>query len=179
MKERLSMQSLQRIWTNSPRKFRFRHQRYANQDFVYFRLLISEQLIRSKRIFTRTSIHTAQKTFLFIPVIGYDDAAGRGVRLNKHLVSILYRLRQQCSNDDQNDFFLFSHFHEIGAGLPNLEGDDGWPTDDQASLSSVVRKPQHIDDHFHTNHRQISEQVSYIYGIDFFYQGSLVNAYLR
>ncbi|KAF3400248.1 hypothetical protein DPV78_005495 [Talaromyces pinophilus] len=101
------------------------------------------ELIRSKRIFTRTSIHTAQRTFLFIPVIGYDDTAGRGVRLNKHL----------------NDFFLFSHFHEIGAGLPNLEGDDGWPTDDQASLSSVVRKPQHLDDHFHTNQRQISEQI--------------------
>ncbi|EEA28581.1 hypothetical protein TMatcc_003076 [Talaromyces marneffei ATCC 18224] len=101
------------------------------------------ELIRSKRIFTRTSIHTAQKTFLFIPVIGYNDTSRHGIRLNKHL----------------NEFFLFSHFHEIGAGLPNLEGDDGWPTDDQASLSSIVRKPQPYSDHFQTYHRQIPEEA--------------------
>ncbi|EED22899.1 conserved hypothetical protein [Talaromyces stipitatus ATCC 10500] len=101
------------------------------------------ELIRSKRIFTRTSIHITQKTFLFVPLIGYDDIVQRTVRLNKHL----------------NDFFLFSHFHEIDAGLPNLEGDEGWPSDDQASVSSVVRKSQRYNDHFHTNNRQVPEQM--------------------
>jgi hypothetical protein len=74
------------------------------------------ELMRTKRIFTHTSVQSAPKRFLFIALL----AGGEGPRLTKHL----------------NDHMFISHFHEPEDGFPNLEdlGNDG------DSVSSVVRK---------------------------------------
>lgn len=74
------------------------------------------ELMRTKRIFTHTSVQSAPKRFLFIALV----AGGEGPRLTKHL----------------NDHMFISHFHDPEDGFPNLEdlGNDG------DSISSVVRK---------------------------------------
>lgn len=74
------------------------------------------ELMRTKRIYTRTSIHSAPKRFLFIALL----ADANGPRLTKHL----------------NEHMFISHFHDPDDGLPNLED----LYDDQGSISSVVKK---------------------------------------
>lgn len=74
------------------------------------------ELMRTKRIYTRTSVQTVPKRFLFIALI----AGGEGPRLAKHL----------------NDFMFISHFHDPEDGFPNLEDLET----DGDSISSVVRK---------------------------------------
>lgn len=74
------------------------------------------ELMRTKRIYTRTSVQTAPKRFLFICLL----AGGEGPRLTKHL----------------NDYMFFSHFHDPEDGFPNLED----MYDDGKSISSVVKK---------------------------------------
>lgn len=82
------------------------------------------ELMRTKRIFTRTSVQTVPKRFLFIAVI----AGGEGPRLTKHL----------------NDYMFISHFHDPEDGLPNIEE---LYDDDGKSISSVVkRNPQDFAD---------------------------------
>lgn len=73
------------------------------------------ELMRAKRIYTRTSVQNAPKRFLFIALL----AGGEGPRLTKHL----------------NDQMFISHFHDPEDGFPNLEEDD-----DGNSISSVVKK---------------------------------------
>lgn len=74
------------------------------------------ELMRTKRIFTHTSVQSAPKRFLFIALV----AGGEGPRLTKHL----------------NDHMFISHFHDPEDGFPNLEDlDNDWD-----SISSVVRK---------------------------------------
>jgi hypothetical protein len=75
------------------------------------------ELMRTKRIFTRTSVQNAPKRFLFIAIL----AGGEGPRLTKHL----------------NDYMFISHFHDPEDGLPNLEE---LYDDDGKSISSVVKK---------------------------------------
>lgn len=58
------------------------------------------ELLRSRRIFTRSAMHVAPKDLLFIVVLSKPDA-----RLFRHL----------------NDLFCLSHFHGEGDGLPHLE----------------------------------------------------------
>lgn len=72
------------------------------------------ELMRTKRIYTRTSVQTAPKRFLFIALL----AGGEGPRLTKHL----------------NDYMFISHFHDPEDGFPNLED----LYDDNNSVSSVV-----------------------------------------
>ncbi|KAK5698742.1 hypothetical protein LTR97_006390 [Elasticomyces elasticus] len=59
------------------------------------------ELLRTKRIFTRTAMHTASKDFLFVVVASKPNA-----RLSHHL----------------NDMFGMSHFHEEEDGFPHVEG---------------------------------------------------------
>lgn len=68
------------------------------------------ELLRSRRIFTRTSVHTAPKTFLFVAIVS-DDLPGDG--LNRWL----------------NDWFYLAHAHSPEDGYPNLEeeGTDARP----------------------------------------------------
>lgn len=74
------------------------------------------ELMRTKRIFTHTSVLSAPKRFLFIALV----AGGEGPRLTKHL----------------NDFMYISHFHDPEDGFPNLEDLE----DDVGSASSVVQR---------------------------------------
>ncbi|KAH6724141.1 hypothetical protein BKA61DRAFT_587903 [Leptodontidium sp. MPI-SDFR-AT-0119] len=74
------------------------------------------ELMRTKRIYTRTSVQNAPKRFLFIALLG----GGEGPRLTRHL----------------NDYMFISHFHDPEDGFPNLED----MYDDGNSISSVVKK---------------------------------------
>lgn len=74
------------------------------------------ELMRTKRIYTRTSVQNAPKRFLFIALL----AGGEGPRLTKHL----------------NDYMFISHFHDPEDGFPNLED----LYDDGNSISSVLKK---------------------------------------
>ena len=83
------------------------------------------EVMRTKRIYTRTSVQHAPKRFLFIALL----AGGEGPRLTKHL----------------NDYMFISHFHDPEDGFPNLED----MYDDGKSISSVVKKsPKHEPDAF-------------------------------
>jgi hypothetical protein len=79
------------------------------------------ELMRTRRIYTRTSVQNAPKRFLFIAVL----AGGEGPRLTKHL----------------NDHMFISHFHDPEDGFPNLED----LYDDGNSVSSVVKKSLKLD----------------------------------
>jgi len=79
------------------------------------------ELMRTKRIYTRTSVQNAPKRFLFIAVL----AGGEGPRLTKHL----------------NDHMFISHFHDPEDGFPNTEE----LYDDRNSISSVVKKSPKLD----------------------------------
>lgn len=59
------------------------------------------ELLRSKRVFTRTAMHTAPKDFLFISILSARDS-----RLTHHL----------------NDMFCLSHSHSSEDGLPYTDG---------------------------------------------------------
>lgn len=74
------------------------------------------ELMRTKRIYTRTSVQNAPKSFLFIALL----AGGEGPRLTKHL----------------NDYMFISHFHDPEDGFPNLED----MYDDGNSISSILKK---------------------------------------
>jgi len=74
------------------------------------------ELLRTKRIFTHTSIQSAPKRFLFIALV----AGGERPRLVKQL----------------NEHIFISHFHDPEDGYPNLEDLEK----DDDSISSVVRK---------------------------------------
>ncbi|KAK5129825.1 hypothetical protein LTR08_002802 [Meristemomyces frigidus] len=64
------------------------------------------ELLRTKRIFTRTSMHLAPRAFLFVVVLSQPDA-----RLAHHL----------------HDMFALAHTHDEEAGLPRLHGTLGPP----------------------------------------------------
>ncbi|KAK3325486.1 hypothetical protein B0H66DRAFT_599642 [Apodospora peruviana] len=98
------------------------------------------ELLRTRRIFTRTSVQPAPKQFAFIALVG--AASGGQGRVTRHL----------------NDFFYIAHWHDPDEdGFPNLEeeetewaattsdGDHVYDDDDndKASIdsgSSVVKK---------------------------------------
>ncbi|KAF2838084.1 hypothetical protein M501DRAFT_1004913 [Patellaria atrata CBS 101060] len=76
------------------------------------------ELIRGKRVFTRTAVHAAPKKFVFVALLSSEIT----VSLTSHL----------------NDQFAISHFHATQDGLPNLE-ERASTTDDGGSISSVIR----------------------------------------
>lgn len=80
------------------------------------------ELLRSKRMFTHTSVKTAPKKFLFITLI----TGGEGPRLTPHL----------------NDHIFLSHYHYQDDGFPNLEEEEGGGegTSGRDSISSMIRK---------------------------------------
>ncbi|KAL8674989.1 MAG: hypothetical protein Q9168_000583 [Polycauliona sp. 1 TL-2023] len=75
--------------------------------------------MRTKRLFTRTSVVAAPKAFCMVTI-----QSSMAPRLNKHL----------------NDHIFLSHTHDIEDGFANLERASEWIEDDRSSLSSVVRK---------------------------------------
>lgn len=73
------------------------------------------ELLRTHRIFTRTSVQTAPKTFMFVAVLGADS--GGVARVTPHL----------------NDFFYVAHWVDPDEeGFAHLDGDDG----DSSSMAS-------------------------------------------
>ncbi|KAI0201242.1 hypothetical protein F4808DRAFT_425796 [Astrocystis sublimbata] len=64
------------------------------------------ELMRTRRIFTRTAVHACPKQFLLVAVLG-SGSAGQA-RLTKHL----------------NDHFYISHWQDPEDGFPHLDGDD-------------------------------------------------------
>ncbi|KND93907.1 hypothetical protein TOPH_01500 [Tolypocladium ophioglossoides CBS 100239] len=85
------------------------------------------ELLRTRRIFTRTSVQTAPKQFVFVPVL--EAESGGEAHVTAHL----------------NDFFSIAHWHDPEDGFVNLEEMDGGEADDRASTGSVVRS-KHLDD---------------------------------
>ena len=80
------------------------------------------ELLRTRRLFTRTSVQTAPKQFIFVPVLG--AATGGEARVTNHL----------------NDFFYIAYFHDPGDGFVNLDEADGGDDAETASTESVVKK---------------------------------------
>ncbi|EON99188.1 putative atpase associated with various cellular activities aaa_3 protein [Phaeoacremonium minimum UCRPA7] len=89
------------------------------------------ELLRTKRIFTRTSVQMAPKQFLFVAVLGADS--GGQARVTPHL----------------NDFFYVAHWHDSDDGFANLDEEYGTGREDSdfgsetASTESVVKKSWH------------------------------------
>lgn len=81
------------------------------------------ELLRTRRIFTRTAVQAAPRTFMFVPVIGAKS--GGAARVTPHL----------------NDFFFLAHWHDVEDGFPYLEEEEGWGDGSEtASTGSVVRR---------------------------------------
>lgn len=87
------------------------------------------ELLRTKRIFTRTSVQTAPKVFMLVAVLGADS--GGEARVTQHL----------------NDFFYVAHWVDPDEeGFAHLDGDDASSIsytdngrgDDQASIASTA-----------------------------------------
>ncbi|EAA32252.1 hypothetical protein GE21DRAFT_7274 [Neurospora crassa] len=68
------------------------------------------ELLRARRLFTRTSVQTAPKQFLFVAVVGAES--GGQARVTHHL----------------NDFLYLAHWHDPEDGFAYLEeqAEEGW-----------------------------------------------------
>ncbi|KAK3359969.1 hypothetical protein B0T25DRAFT_534334 [Lasiosphaeria hispida] len=78
------------------------------------------ELLRTRRIFTRTSVHTAPKHFLFIAAISADS--GGQAHVTPHL----------------NDFFYLAHWHDPEEGFAYLDEEyDGSDIDDDNDAAST------------------------------------------
>lgn len=103
------------------------------------------ELLRTRRIFTRTAVQAAPKTFLFVPVLGAQT--GGAARVTPHL----------------NDFFFLAHWHDMEDGFPYLEEEEGWGGDsDTASTESVVRRSTGDLNSGLDGEPQLSESVRFI-----------------
>ncbi|GKT85022.1 ATPase associated with various cellular activities AAA 3 protein [Colletotrichum tofieldiae] len=81
------------------------------------------ELLRTRRIFTRTSVQTAPKQFLFVAALGAESGGKAHVTL--HL----------------NDYFFVAHWHDPDDGFANLdEAYDATDGAETASTESVVKK---------------------------------------
>ena len=104
------------------------------------------ELLRTKRVFTRTAMHTAPKDFLFIGIMSRV-----GSRLTHHL----------------NDIFCMSHFHSSADGLSYTDGtlEKGLaaplPVSDIATLREQARKA-----------RMTGEVASYLHNVVLFMRTS-------
>ncbi|KAK3937652.1 hypothetical protein QBC46DRAFT_392073 [Diplogelasinospora grovesii] len=76
------------------------------------------ELLRTRRMFTRTSVQAAPKQFLFIAIVGAES--GGQAHVTPHL----------------NDFFYIAHWHDPEDGFANLDELDNDLEDDGASTHS-------------------------------------------
>ncbi|EXF81854.1 hypothetical protein CFIO01_06761 [Colletotrichum fioriniae PJ7] len=84
------------------------------------------ELLRTRRIFTRTSVQTAPKQFLFVAALAAESGGQAHVTL--HL----------------NDYFFIAHWHDPDDGFANLdEAYDKADDAETASTESVVKKSIH------------------------------------
>ncbi|CAM1508110.1 Fc.00g049580.m01.CDS01 [Cosmosporella sp. VM-42] len=82
------------------------------------------ELLRTRRIFTRTAVHSAPKQFIFVPVL--EALSGGEARVTEHL----------------NDYFYIAYWHDPEDGFVNLDEGDGGDDAETASTGSVVKKGQ-------------------------------------
>ncbi|OAA41899.1 hypothetical protein BBO_05258 [Beauveria brongniartii RCEF 3172] len=84
------------------------------------------ELLRTRRLFTRTTVQVAPKQFVLIPVL--EAPSGGRARVTSHL----------------NDFLAMAHWHDPEHGFVNLEEeqqqDDASPEDDSASTGSIIKR---------------------------------------
>jgi hypothetical protein len=80
------------------------------------------ELLRTGRIFTRTSVQAVPKPFIFIPALAADS--GGQARVARHL----------------NDFFYVAHWHDPEDGFVNLEEADASLDHDSNSTGSVLQR---------------------------------------
>ncbi|KYK61619.1 hypothetical protein DCS_02762 [Drechmeria coniospora] len=85
------------------------------------------ELLRTRRIFTRTAVQTAPKQFVFLPLL--EARSGGEAHVTAHL----------------NDFFALAHWHDPDDGFVNLDELDDGEADELASTGSVVRS-RHMSD---------------------------------
>ncbi|KAL4782246.1 hypothetical protein BJX76DRAFT_333260 [Aspergillus varians] len=91
------------------------------------------ELMRSRKLTTRSGVLEAPLPFLFVPV-AVRDAGQVRPKLNAHF----------------NDNLFISHFHDSEDGYVYLEYDD-WQSEGQASLSSVIHKTSSREQGPHPN----------------------------
>lgn len=104
------------------------------------------ELLRAKRVFTRTSMHSAPKDFLFIGIMSRT-----GSRLTHHL----------------NDIICMSHFHASEDGLPYTDGvleRDVDPTLRNADIVALREEARQV--------RMTGEVASYLHNIVLFMRTS-------
>lgn len=96
------------------------------------------ELLRTHRIFTRTSVQTAPKTFMFVAVLGADS--GGEARVTPHLNDFFYVAHwvdpdeegfAHLDGDDESSSLAFS---DVGGNGGDLRGDG----DDDASIASTA-----------------------------------------
>ena len=115
-----------------------------------------DKLIRRKRIFSRTTIHTAPEVFLFLPLVSRSESP---VSLNKHLVWSI-KTAQVPGLPLQVDHIFISHYHHPDDDFLNLEEIDAEAhSNDQSSISSVVRKTFPLHDAGNGVHRRFEAEV--------------------
>ena len=101
---KLRMWSSCRTWIWHLRQFKCKVWRYV--PFMRSRIETNiSQLIRRRRIFGRTAVHTVPDIFLFMPLVSSSRKVNRLSRLNKHL----------------NDHIMMHHLHNDEDGFPYLE----------------------------------------------------------
>lgn len=79
------------------------------------------ELLRTRRIFTRTSVQVAPKQFVFVPVL--EAESGGAAHVTAHL----------------NDHIAIAHWHDPGYGFVNLEELDDSQRDAASSTESVIK----------------------------------------
>ncbi|KAK3686032.1 hypothetical protein B0T22DRAFT_430187 [Podospora appendiculata] len=79
------------------------------------------ELLRTRRIFTRTSVHAAPKPFLLVPVLGAPS--GGQARVTPHL----------------NDWLYIAHWHDPADGFANLDDEDDDDNDDNDDISNTFK----------------------------------------
>ncbi|KAL6237239.1 hypothetical protein BDW75DRAFT_204587 [Aspergillus navahoensis] len=87
------------------------------------------ELMRSRKLTTGSGFLETPTHFLFVPIVVRESSQVRP-KLNAHL----------------NDTLFVSHFHDSRDEYVYLEDDD-WMSEGQASMSSVVRRPNVKDSH--------------------------------
>lgn len=101
------------------------------------------ELLRTRRIFTRTSVQTAPKQFLFVAALAAESGGQAHVTL--HL----------------NDYFFIAHWHDPDDGFANLdEAYDKADDAETASTESVVKKSIHEENVAVSEDPLLSEGVS-------------------
>jgi len=104
------------------------------------------ELLRTRRVFTRTAMHTAPKDFLFIGIMSRT-----GARLTHHL----------------NDIFCMSHFHASEDGLPYADGEIERDLEPSLSIMDIVALREQA-----RKARMTGEVASYLHNIVLFMRTS-------